>query len=159
MHTKEWYYCIPGAEVHGPLPIETIRAAVTAGMLSELVHLGCGSSGPWAPIEMVEKLGDAAFAPGAKLKLRKAKKAAQSASGDWSVAGYVRAGGVLMLAAGGLCLAAAALAWIQGTSGPAMCAYCGLAAIAAGLVLLAAAEVLRRLAEISEELKKHRHHD
>ncbi len=42
-----YYYCMPGETPRGPLPIQVIRSAVTAGHIPASVNLSLSPMGPW----------------------------------------------------------------------------------------------------------------
>jgi len=42
-----YYYCMPGGTPRGPLPIQVIRSAVSAGDIPASVNLSTSSKGPW----------------------------------------------------------------------------------------------------------------
>jgi hypothetical protein len=102
MKTDGWYYSVDGGEVHGPLPMETIRAAVSAGRLPEDAAVSHHATGPWAPLSVVSKLGDEAFGAGGKKRAASAKKSAMSA--PRSVAGLIEVIGFVIIAIGLACI-------------------------------------------------------
>ena len=58
-----YYYGIENGEVQGPCPLNAITARVKSGDVPEWVMLSRTATGPWAPVRLVEQLGDEAFAP------------------------------------------------------------------------------------------------
>jgi hypothetical protein len=153
MNSQEWFYGEPGKEVHGPLPIETIRAAAEAGRLSESVRIGKSSSGPWAPLDVVSELGDEAFGAGSKKRaaLAAARKAAGSQSR--SVSGFIEVIGYLIIAVGIVCIFLIFIAISSGRGEVFKFIILAISNLVSGLMFLAVAEVLRHLGDISSALR------
>jgi hypothetical protein len=154
MNSQEWFYGMPGEDIHGPLPIETIHAAVTAGRLAPTVNLGKSASGPWAPLAVVSKIGDQAF--GASGKKRAAAIAASkkpAGSQRRSVCGFIEAIGYLIIGIGILCIFGMFFAMATGSANVFQFVILAISNLVSGLMFLAVAEVLRHLGEISNALR------
>lgn len=152
MKTDGWFYGEPGGEVHGPMDIQIIRAAVDAGRLSETVNVSHDAAGPWAPLRVVDKLGNRAFS--APPETIEAVLAAQpeAAPKMRSVGGFVEVFGYVALGGGILCVILTLAAWYQGSLAVFSYAAGATSGIVSGVMFLAAAEVLKRLGEISRAL-------
>lgn len=147
-----YYYGEAGAEVHGPLPLETIRAAMSAGRLSAGVMIGETQAGPWAPFNVVEKLGHESFGKPAKAKPAAAPTAAATAPASRSgCAGYFEAIGWLLIVLGGFC---AAFMFGQNPERIVWFAFAAASNFISGLFLIGFGELLERLAQILAELRR-----
>lgn len=153
MNSQEWFYGMPGEEVHGPLPIETIRAAVAAGRLSPSVGVGKSSSGPWAPLDVVSKLGNEAFGNAGKKPAANATARKTAGTQRPSVSGFIEVIGYLIIGVGILCIFGMINAMLSGGSNVFKFVVLGLSNLVSGLIFLAVAEVLRRIGEISNALR------
>lgn len=176
-----YYYGVENGEVQGPLPLETIGAKVNSGDVPEWVMLSRTSGGPWAPLGLVRRLGEAAFAPPAKAipepmakpghapaAAKPAKSPARAAGpvemnqsvrqtqrkNPWSVGGFVEVLGVLFMM--GAILSFISMVWLLFVKGDPRGAASAIAAawlVGCGLWLLVVAEVLKRLLSISESVR------
>ena len=153
MNSQEWFYGVPGEDVHGPLPIDTIRAAVAAGRLSSSVKIGRSATGPWAPLEVVSKIGDEAFGAGGKKRAAIAASRKPAGSQKRSVSGFIEVMGYVSIGAGLLCILGIFSAISSGDGGVFKFVVLAISNLVSGLMFLAVAEVLRHLGEISNSLR------
>jgi hypothetical protein len=140
MKSDGWYYGVGGGEVHGPLPMETIRAAVSAGRLPEDAAVSHHATGPWAPLSVVSKLGEEAFGAGGKNNAKSSPR---------SVAGLIEVFGFVIIAIGLACIVGVFVAFHNDSPQVYPLIVMAISNLVSGLMFLALAEVLRRLGEIA----------
>jgi hypothetical protein len=153
MNTDQWFYGEPGGEVHGPLGIRTIRAAVEAGRLTEAVSLSQSAEGPWAPLRVVEKIGRDAFGAGGKKKAALLDAKLTGNPPGKSVAGFVEVIGFVFLLCGVFSIIGIFVSWFQSSPLVSIYMIAALSNFISGVMFLAVAEILRRLSEISSGVR------
>jgi|GEM_PF-4717078 len=156
---NSWFYGEPGGESHGPLPLDTIRAAVSAGRLSAEVVVSNTASGPWSPLRAVENHGADVLGAGGKKRERlameaQAKQQASVIIPMKSVSGFIEIVGYVLLGGGLLCILGFIAAYTKKEPTVVIFAVSALSNIVSGLLFIGAGEALRRLGEISAAVQK-----
>lgn len=156
MSTTEMYYGEPGGQMHGPLEWDAIRAAVHAGRLTKTVQVSRDGQEPWVPFTRVENFGLAAFpaAHPTRAEVDARAKEIMPASAPEGVGEYIKLIGQIFLIATVLCIFAAIVQITKDGKFVVLSVYCGLTTLVSGLLFLACAEALERLAEIVRLMRK-----
>jgi hypothetical protein len=149
MKTDGWYYGVDGGDVHGPLPMETIRAAVSAGRLPENAAVSHHANGPWAPLAVVSALGDEAFGAGGRKRAAIASARKKAKSAPRTVAGLIEVIGFVIVTIGLACIVGVFVAFQNDSPRVFPLIVLAISNLVSGLMFLAVAEVLRRLGEIA----------
>jgi hypothetical protein len=154
MKTDGWYYGVDGGDVHGPLPMETIRAAVSAGRLPEHAAVSRHANGPWAPLAVVSELGDEAFGAGGKKRAAISSAMKTADFQQKSVTGLIEVVGFVIIAIGIGCMFGVFVAFRYDSPHVFPWIVMAISNLVSGLMFLALAEVLKRLGEISAATRK-----
>lgn len=166
-----YYYGIENQIVQDPIPLSAIAARVASGALPEWVILSRYATGPWAPLRLVQQLGDEAFAapkpkPVQKLADPPARPPATpkpitapvrqpvEKKQPGTVAGFYEILALVCIVAGAINLGLGVVYAVKGNllAWPMIGSAVGAFLIALGLT--ATAEVLKRLLAISEAVRK-----
>lgn len=144
MSEPTYYYGAEGQEISGPLSIEAIRAGIMAGRLPENVLVAESPSGPWKTPGAIK-----GFKP-----IHKPQEKETAAPKMKTVSGFIEAIAAIFLVLGGLAISMFLYHVFKGTLDWFMWAGVAVGNLAAGVFTMAFAEILVRLIQIVEELRK-----
>ena len=166
---KEFFYGEPGKEARGPLALDAIKVAVANGRLSSDVVLSLDGSEPWVPLNEADKLVARPKAlppagPTPPRNTRSLPQAMHQAPGKLEppIKSYAASGleamAFLSFAGAALLILMVLLSWAddKGSGVTLQYAVSSISAAAVGFLFGGAAEVLRRLREISGRLGRDR---
>lgn len=146
MNEKTYYYGVEGQEISGPLNIEAIRAGIMAGRLPENVLVAESPTGPWSAPGLVK-----GYKP---IKKKSADETSPAEQKLKTVSGFIECIGILFLAAGAFGVAMLVMSILKKDLELFMWAGFTIVNFATGVFILAFAEILVRLIQIVEELRK-----